>query len=109
VIDEEGAYFIDRDGQFFAPVLTWLRTSALSIPSTMTKEDVLREAKFYALEPLVEELCAMSQVEDLVVPLQCPTEIVKYVAEYFSRHETTIITFLRKLNKEVSKLLLSSC
>lgn len=54
--DEEDAYFIDRDGQFFAPILTWLRTGDLSIPNTMTKDDVLREAKFYIIQPLVEEL-----------------------------------------------------
>lgn len=26
--DESGAYFIDRDGQYFAPILTFLRTGA---------------------------------------------------------------------------------
>jgi len=102
--DEDDAYFIDRDGQFFAPILTWLRTNEISIPlNQMTKEDVLREAIFYSLQPLVDELN-----EDINGPsssptsssLDCPEEIEKYVNSYCNRHCQTIMTILNRLNKE---------
>lgn len=54
--DEQGAYFIDRDGQFFAPILTYLRTNELAIPNSMTIQDVKREAAFYSIEPLLSLL-----------------------------------------------------
>lgn len=31
--DETGAFFIDRDGQFFGPILTFLRTGEVQLPS----------------------------------------------------------------------------
>lgn len=29
----EGEYFIDRDGEFFAPILTYLRSGELRVPT----------------------------------------------------------------------------
>jgi len=98
--DESGAYFIDRDGQFFSPILTWLRTNVVSIPCSMTREDLLREAKYYLMDSLVEEL--LISVEQSFASLECPPEIQDYVNNYFSRHENTIITILKKINKEGS-------
>lgn len=54
--DEDGALFIDRDGQYFAPILTFLRTRRVVIPTTMTVSDIRREAKYFAIEPLVKRL-----------------------------------------------------
>jgi hypothetical protein len=103
--DEEGAYFIDRDGQFFSPILTWLRTNEISIPNTMTVEDVLREAIFYSIQPLVDillEIIKPKSVEENnnKIPLHCPPEIERYVMDYWSRHEKTILSILHMLNKE---------
>jgi len=99
--DDDGAYFIDRDGQFFSPILTWLRTNEISIPSSnMNREDVVREARFYSLQPLVEELLSLDACDDDDKALQCPEEIAKYVSGYWERHEGTIIDILAKLNKE---------
>ncbi len=56
VKDGEGAYFIDRDGQFFAPLLTFLRTGELSLPPGVTKADLMREAKFFLIDSLVHRL-----------------------------------------------------
>jgi len=99
--DDEGAYFVDRDGQFFSPILTWLRTNEISIPSNITKEDVIREAVFYSLQPLVDILTVEPIVgEEKVQSLDCPNEIEKYVGDYWTRHENTIITIVKRLNKE---------
>lgn len=100
LLDDEGAYFIDRDGQYFPPILTWLRSGTLVIPSQMTKEDILREARFFSIEPLVEEIVASTASLDERSPLECPPEIEKYVSEYFTRHECTIMNIVKQLNKE---------
>jgi len=52
--DDEGAYFIDRDGQYFRPILTFLRTARIPELSDMTLEDLLAEAEFYLLHPLIK-------------------------------------------------------
>lgn len=36
--DEEGAYFIDRDGASFAPILSYLRTGQLIVPPHIPRE-----------------------------------------------------------------------
>lgn len=51
----DGSYFIDRDGQFFAPILTYLRTTELSFPSSlMSVYDVRREAEYFGVLSLVQ-------------------------------------------------------
>jgi len=48
--DDNGAYFIDRDGQYFGPILEFLRTGDLVIPPSMEARSVLREASFYCVK-----------------------------------------------------------
>jgi len=110
--DDEGYYFIDRDGQFFPPILTFLRTDDISInPHVCTREDVLREAKFFLIAPLIDRLeqaeaaelqaeNANSQQQSPSSRLQPPAELEKYVADYFGRHETTIMGIIQLLNKK---------
>lgn len=98
--DQDGAFFIDRDGQFFGPILTWLRTQEISIPVAMNKNDVLREAKFYSLQPLVDELMVDSESQESCNPLNCPKELEDFVDEYWGRHRNTILSLLGELNKD---------
>jgi len=100
--DEENAYFIDRDGQFFAPILTFLRTNEISFPNTMTKEDLLREAKFYSIQALVDELTfePVPAVGEKPTLVECPKEIERYVFDYWARHQNTILNILNRLNVE---------
>ncbi len=56
VRDDSGAFFIDRDGQYFAPILTFLRTGVSSVPQGTSIDAVIREAEFYCIQPLVDEL-----------------------------------------------------
>ena len=46
--DREGRYFIDRDGQFFGHILSYLRSDAL--PPEDAALFVLREAEFFCLQ-----------------------------------------------------------
>jgi len=52
--DENGAYFIDRKGEYFNPLLEYMRTGELEIPPGMSREAVLREARFYSLTNLLK-------------------------------------------------------
>jgi len=48
-------YFIDRDGIYFQPILEYLRTTDVVIPSGMNVNSVLREAEFFGIKfPLSE-------------------------------------------------------
>lgn len=53
-LDENGCYFIDRDGQIFRYILNFLRSSQLSLPAGFDSLELLAvEADFYQLEPLI--------------------------------------------------------
>ena len=60
--DEEGTFFIDRDGKHFGHILNWLRTKQLS--SSIKDLDGLKmEADYYGLKGLVN-LLSKSAAED---------------------------------------------
>lgn len=50
VKDEQGNYFIDRDGQYFQPILSFLRTGLLTLPEGMPIDLVDLEADFYLID-----------------------------------------------------------
>mmetsp|Transcript_13797 Transcript_13797/g.15230 ORF Transcript_13797/g.15230 Transcript_13797/m.15230 type:complete len:416 (-) Transcript_13797:39-1286(-) len=53
--DEFGAYFIDRDGQYFRPILEYLRTGELHIPLGISADCVQREAEYFCIQlPLTQ-------------------------------------------------------
>ena len=54
--DENGAYFIDRNGEYFGPILYYMRTRHLIIPPSMNVEALLHEAEYYLIEDLASEL-----------------------------------------------------
>ncbi|CAM9818933.1 unnamed protein product, partial [Heterosigma akashiwo] len=55
MLDDEGCFFIDRDGKAFSTVLNYLRTSELPHRGlSEAKKHVLRaEAEYYGLEELL--------------------------------------------------------
>ena len=54
--DDQGRYFIDRDGDRFKYVLNYLRDGESELPPDSMVEDVLKEAKYFQLQELVELL-----------------------------------------------------
>ncbi|KAH0619445.1 hypothetical protein JD844_000068 [Phrynosoma platyrhinos] len=50
-------YFIDRDGEIFRYILSFLRTSKLLLPEDFKDFNLLyEEAKYYQLQPMIKEL-----------------------------------------------------
>ncbi|NXX37705.1 KCD15 protein, partial [Tricholaema leucomelas] len=50
-------YFIDRDGEIFRYILSFLRTSKLLLPDDFKDFNLLyEEAKYYQLQPMIKEL-----------------------------------------------------
>ncbi|CAH1263701.1 KCTD21 [Branchiostoma lanceolatum] len=55
--DDQGRYFIDRDGTLFRHVLNFLRTNQLTLPEDFRELPLLEiEADFYQIQPLIEAL-----------------------------------------------------
>uniref|UniRef100_A0A6C0E9A1 BTB domain-containing protein n=1 Tax=viral metagenome TaxID=1070528 RepID=A0A6C0E9A1_9ZZZZ len=57
-LDENGRYFIDRDGDLFKYVLKFLRDGNINLDdaSNDTKKNLMDEAKFYCLDELINIL-----------------------------------------------------
>jgi len=53
--DEDGYYFVDRNGKYFEPILDYLRSGEFFIPEGMRKEKVLAEADFFLIEPIRQD------------------------------------------------------
>ena len=57
--DSKGNFFIDRDGQTFRFILNFLRSSKLRVPSDpQDREQLIEEADFYQIEPLIDAIKA---------------------------------------------------
>lgn len=54
--DDTDAYFIDRNGRLFGPILDYLRQGVLNIPTDVKIEQIVEEAKYYAID-LLPGLC----------------------------------------------------
>jgi hypothetical protein len=55
--DSDGEFFIDRDGEYFHVILNFLRDGEVDVPEDQIMGNrILREAKFYNIEPLVQVL-----------------------------------------------------
>ncbi|KAI1710370.1 BTB/POZ domain-containing protein [Ditylenchus destructor] len=55
--DESGAYLIDADPEHFRTILNYLRRGSVTLDaSKVILGDLLREADFFNIEPLVDEI-----------------------------------------------------
>jgi len=53
--DPEAEIFIERDGELFRHVLSYLRDGRVKLPLTLTKEGFLSELEYYGLDNICEE------------------------------------------------------
>jgi len=54
--DESGAFLIDRDPQYFSPILNFLRHGKVHLDRNVMEEAVLEEAEFYNVAEMVKIL-----------------------------------------------------
>lgn len=53
----DGSFFVDRDAKFFRFILNFLRDHSVILPPKLIeKQQMLIEAKFYEIEPLIDLL-----------------------------------------------------
>merc|ERR1712192_280657 len=60
--DESGAFLIDRDPQYFSPILNFLRHGKVHLDRNVMEEAVLEEAEFYNVAEMVKILKERSTV-----------------------------------------------
>lgn len=87
-----------RDGAFFEPILTYLRTGQFSVPPGMSIDDIYREVDFYGITPLMElisarraggllflkRLSSSKPSAELVVPSSSRKPVVKSIKAMYS-------------------------
>ena len=61
--EEDGAFFIDRDGRHFRSILNYLRTTELSFPEGETAfRELQAEAQFYQIQGILDKLQFNSEI-----------------------------------------------
>ena len=51
--DDTGAYFIDRNGRYFEPILDFLRSGTLALPLSHPWQSIKLEAEFYLIKSML--------------------------------------------------------
>eukprot|EP00088_Acartia_fossae_P049058 TRINITY_DN5378_c0_g1_i1.p1 TRINITY_DN5378_c0_g1~~TRINITY_DN5378_c0_g1_i1.p1 ORF type:complete len:204 (-),score=30.63 TRINITY_DN5378_c0_g1_i1:247-858(-) len=85
--DENGAYLIDRDPKYFAPVLNYLRHGKLIVDANLSEEGILEEADFYCITELVKLVKEKIKARDTQ-----PKSVVKYVYRVLQFHNEDELT-----------------
>lgn len=84
VKQEDGAYFIDRDGTYFRHVLNFLRTG--SIPCRVTDvcaDDLREEAEFYNIQALLD------YIPESIVKINVDGDVFHVAPETLTKHPTS--------------------
>lgn len=99
VAEEDGSFFIDRDGTHFRYILNFLRDSENFVPpsDSQTCRELLREVEFYQLAPLIR-LLRMSLVQfdpyllshDLETSLATPSQLSQMLLQHPTSASTSI-------------------
>eukprot|EP01116_Phalansterium_solitarium_P006720 TRINITY_DN19068_c0_g1_i1.p1 TRINITY_DN19068_c0_g1~~TRINITY_DN19068_c0_g1_i1.p1 ORF type:complete len:282 (-),score=18.43 TRINITY_DN19068_c0_g1_i1:171-1016(-) len=69
-LDDDGFFFIDRDGHLFGKILSWLRSGVLPVvASEHERASLLAEAEYFALDGLAHSLRTRASPEAIVQDL----------------------------------------
>uniref|UniRef100_A0A0D9XK05 BTB domain-containing protein n=1 Tax=Leersia perrieri TaxID=77586 RepID=A0A0D9XK05_9ORYZ len=72
---EEGAVFVDRDGELFRHVLNWLRDGAVPALPDAEYRQLLREAEYYRLPGLID--CISERIGDDKIESSMEAELTR--------------------------------
>lgn len=97
--DEEGCIFVDRDGEYFKPILEYLRTGELVIPDNMPLKCILREAQFYCID-LYKQFTDEDMFTAHDLRRRALEEFEKKQIEFFDQHLGTIMGELLRISLE---------
>jgi hypothetical protein len=111
-VDDEGYFFIDRDGDAFRVILSWLRTQQLEEGlSSALKKRVVAEARYYQLSEL-ENLLMNSQSSLYQYHFMChcfggSNHFLESFAKDFKKfsEEGWVLVFIRKVVFKYDKYL----
>ena len=79
--DEQGAYMIDRNPDYFQPILNYLRTRELVIDPGISKKGVLVEAQYFGIQGLVDQIEKNPEV-DVVSRVENKLQRLKELIEF---------------------------
>ena len=80
--NEDGSYFIDRDGTHFRYILNYLRTGQLVVPEDNTvRRELLTEAEFYQVQGIIDELKARLFKDSMVLSSDQQQTLIKWLKE----------------------------
>jgi len=92
--DPSGALLIDRDPQYFAPVLNFLRHGKLVLNKDIAEEGVLEEAEFYGVVELIKLLKERIQRNKMKAEGRIGTQHVYRVFNCLEEELTQIVSGL---------------
>jgi len=85
-MDENGYYFIDRNGKLFEHVLEFLRCGELVLPTNFNDlERLKKEAEFYQIQPLIEAVSTST--------FTSPEELLLILFSYFNSSSKACTAF----------------
>ncbi|CAI5456784.1 unnamed protein product [Caenorhabditis angaria] len=93
--DETGAYLIDRDSDFFSPILNYLRHGKLILNPGVSEEGILAEADFYNLPALSQLL--MDRIQERENGKD-NSPVVKFVYRVLQCHEDELASVVSAMS-----------
>ena len=80
--NEDGSYFIDRDGTHFRYILNYLLTGQLVVPEDNTaRRELLTEAEFYQVKGIIDELKARPFKDSMILSSDQQQTLIKWLKE----------------------------
>ncbi len=91
MLDEEGRYFIDRDGEVFKVILEYLRSHHL-VDFGVSKQRIRLEAEFFGLDNLIQDL-SHDTLPEPVQPAQNQLKKIFYIINGKILSRTVVSTY----------------